>query len=198
MAALDGVAHFAGLTLTQAGAGYSLDASSSGLALVMTSAITVTPAAPNQLIVTLQPPGFIAPKQPFGFTVTAEDPFGNVATAFHGIVTAALATNPNHNKLSGTLSVQASAGVATFTSATLRKTGRGYALTLTTNGLPGVTTSAFKVGHGPTALRQKTSLPGHFRLTSARRDGARSGTSRRVGVSGSHGRLARHGESCSR
>src|SRR5262249_31071750 len=105
--ALNGVARFAGLTLTQAGAGYSLDASSRGLAAARTSALTVTPAARSQLVVTLQPPGTIAPKQPFGFTVTAEDPFGNVATAFHGIVSAALATNPNHNKLGGTLGVQA-------------------------------------------------------------------------------------------
>jgi hypothetical protein len=58
--------------------------------------------------------------------------------------------------------------VATFTGATLKKTGRGYALTLTTNGLPSLTTSAFKVGRGPTALRQKTSLPAHSRLTRPR------------------------------
>ena len=164
VAALDGVARFSGLTLTRAGDGSRLDVSSGGLAAAMTTAFTVAPAAPSHLVVTIQPPGTIAPRQPFGFTVAAEDPFGNVVTGFNGLVTAALATKSNHNKLSGTLTVQASAGIATFTNASLKKTGRGYALTLTTNGLPGSTTSAFKVGRGPTALRAKTRLPGHSRL----------------------------------
>jgi hypothetical protein len=163
--AIDGVARFPGLTLTRAAAGYALDVSSDGLAAARTSAFTVVPAAPSQLVVTLQPPASVSLKQPFGFTVAAEDPFGNVTTDFHGLVTAALATNPNHNKLDGTLTVQAIAGVATFTDATLKKTGRGYALTLTTSGLPAATTSAFKVSRGPAALREKTRLEEHSRST---------------------------------
>jgi hypothetical protein len=164
VAAIDGVARFSGLTLTRAGAGYALDVSGGGLAAARTSAFTVSPAAPSQLVVTIQPPGSVVPKQPFGFTVAAEDPFGNVATGFNGTITAALATNPNHNKLGGTLTVRATAGIATFTNATLKKTGRGYALTMTTNGLPGATARAFKVSRGLTALREKIRFPGHFRL----------------------------------
>src|SRR5262249_20898446 len=142
-----------------------LDVSSDGLAAARTSTFSVVPAAPSQLVVTLQPPAAVSLKQPFGFTVAAEDPFGNIATDFHGLVTAALATNPNHNKLDGTLTVQAIAGVATFTDATLKKTGRGYALTLTASGLPGAATSAFKVSRGPAALREKARLEGHSRST---------------------------------
>jgi hypothetical protein len=165
VAPIDGLAHFPGLTLTRAGAGYALDVSSGGLAAARTSAFTILPAAPSQLVVTIQPPAAVSLKQPFGFTVAAGDPFGNVATGFHGLVTAVLATNPNHNKLDGTLTVEAIAGVATFTDATVKKSGRGYALTLTTSGLPAATTSAFKVSRGPTALRKKTAYPGHSRST---------------------------------
>ena len=128
------------------------------------STFIVTPATPSQLVVTAQPPGNVGPKQPFGFTVAVEDRFGNVATSSEGGVTAALATNPGHNKLGGTLTVQASGGVAVFSNASLKKTGRGYAIKLTTNGLPSVTTSAFKVTRTPAAVRARTKLPGHPHL----------------------------------
>ncbi|HZW33685.1 MAG TPA: hypothetical protein VFF52_23390, partial [Isosphaeraceae bacterium] len=164
VAAIGGVARVSGLTLTRAGAGSVLEVSSGGLAATRTSVFNVVAAAPSQLVVTIQPPGNLAPRQPFGLAVAAEDPFGNVATGFDGVVTAVLATDPNHNKLGGTLTVQSNSGLATFTNLTLKKTGRGYALRLTTNGLPGATTSAFKVSRGPVALRERTKVPVPFRL----------------------------------
>ena len=48
----EGVANFSGLTLTKAASGYTLGVSSSGLGRATSSAITVTPAAATQLVIT--------------------------------------------------------------------------------------------------------------------------------------------------
>ncbi len=61
-------------------------------------------------------------------TVQAEDSSGNLITSFNGTVTVALANNPGGATFGGTLSVQASGGVATFSGLTLNKAASGYTL----------------------------------------------------------------------
>jgi hypothetical protein len=51
LSASDGVAAFAGLTLTQAASGYTLRASSNRLGSAATSPVTVTPASPAQVAI---------------------------------------------------------------------------------------------------------------------------------------------------
>ena len=53
--AIDGVASFSGLTLSQLGSGYTLAVSSNGLTGATSSAITVIPVPPQELAITLQP-----------------------------------------------------------------------------------------------------------------------------------------------
>jgi hypothetical protein len=72
--AQSGVATFSDLTLDKADIGYTLLVTASGLASATTDAITVTPAAASQLVVTTQPPASVVAGSGFGLVVSAEDP----------------------------------------------------------------------------------------------------------------------------
>ncbi len=89
-----GVATFSGLTLTKAATGYTLAVSSSGLSGATSSAITVTPAAATQLVITQQPPASVAVNSSFGLLVAVEDTYGNVVTSASNKVKVALDNNP--------------------------------------------------------------------------------------------------------
>ena len=79
--ASQGLATFSGLTLTTAATGYTLAVSSSGLSGATSSAITVTPAAATQLVISQQPPASVVVNSPFGLQATIEDAYGNVVTS---------------------------------------------------------------------------------------------------------------------
>ncbi len=140
-----GVAAFSGLTLTKAASGYTLGVSSSGLTGATSSAITVTPAAATQEVITQQPPASVVVNTGFGLQASVEDAYGNVVTSASNTVKLALANNPTGAKLGGTLSVKASKGVATFSGLTLNKVGTGYTLALSSSGLTGATSSPITV-----------------------------------------------------
>jgi hypothetical protein len=109
--------------------------------------LSVAPAAATRLAVTTQPPAVIAPGAGFGLAVSAEDPFGNVATPFTGGVSITLAGNPGGAVLGSTLTVNAVNGVATFGAVTLDKAGSGYTLQASSSGLASATTNAFNVAN---------------------------------------------------
>ena len=94
ISASSGIAIFSGLTLNKVGGGYTLGATSGTLAAATSNAISVTPGAATQLLITSEPPATVTAGAGFGFTVTAEDANGNVATGFSGSETVALAGNP--------------------------------------------------------------------------------------------------------
>jgi subtilase family serine protease len=123
-----GTATFSNLTLTRAASGYTLMVTAAGLSPVMTSAITVTPAAPSRLVVVTEPPANVNLGAPFGLTVAVEDNFGNVETAYRGIVTASLASGPSVGPLGGTLAVTVNGGEANFFNLRLNKAGTGYSI----------------------------------------------------------------------
>ncbi len=141
----NGVATFSGLTLNKVDAGYTLSLTSGTLAAVITSAIAVTPSTASQLVVTTQPPASVTAGAGFALTVTAEDKFGNVATAFTGSVTVALDSNPTGTTLGGTLTLTAVKGVAAFTGLKLNLVATGYTLQATTTGLTTAVTGALSV-----------------------------------------------------
>jgi hypothetical protein len=142
---VDGVASFSGLTLDAAGSGYSIQATAGNLASATTNSFNVNAAAATKLIVTAQPQSSVTAGAGFGFTVAAEDRFGNVATSFDGNVTVALNGNPGQSTLGGTTTVMANNGLATFSGMTLNKSGNGYTLQATSTGLSSATTNAFGV-----------------------------------------------------
>ena len=143
--ASNGVATFSGLTLNKAASSYTLYTSGGGFGWGVTNTFSVTPAAATQLVVTQQPPSTVKVNTGFGFQASIEDQYGNVVTTAANSVSVALANNPTGAKLGGTLSVNASQGVATFSGLTINKTGSGYTLGVTSSGLTAAVTTAINV-----------------------------------------------------
>ena len=135
--ASNGVATFSGLTLNKAASGYTLDGLRQRPRRGVTSAITVTPAAATQLVITQQPPASVKVNTGFGLQASIEDQYGNVVTSATNTVSVAFANNPTGATLGGTLSVTASQGVATFSGLTINKAGSGYTLQVSSSGLSG-------------------------------------------------------------
>jgi photosystem II stability/assembly factor-like uncharacterized protein len=77
--------------------------------------------------------------------VTLEAMGGNIATDSTAPVTLAIGNHAGGGTLMGTLTVNASAGVATFTDVHLDTIGAGYTLVATAPGYAGATSSAFDV-----------------------------------------------------
>src|SRR5206468_8138236 len=88
-----------------------------------------------------------------------EDVYGNVVTTASGSVSVALASNPTGATLGGTLTVNASQGVASFTNLTINKTGSGYTLRVSSSGLTSATSNPINVtknGRAPSTLNPAT------------------------------------------
>jgi hypothetical protein len=88
------------------------------------------------LIVTTQPPTFVAPGKPFGMTVKVVDAFGNVVSDYQGRVTLSLPWWFDA-ALGGTTTVAAKNGVAYFTGLTIVRPGV-YIIQVSID--PGITT----------------------------------------------------------
>jgi alpha-tubulin suppressor-like RCC1 family protein len=77
--------------------------------------------------------------------VVVQDAFGSTVTAATNAVTIALGENPGEGALSGTLTVSATQGVATFTNLRIDRPGSGYTLVANAAGLGGATSALFAV-----------------------------------------------------
>ena len=151
VAAVAGVATFPGISIDKVGTGYTLAATASGLAGSTSAAFDVTPAAAAALEFGQQPTNVaadaaIAP----AVTVRLLDAFGNLTTSTAN-VTVAIGTNPSAGTLSGTTTVAAVSGIATFSTLSINKVGVGYTLTAASGALTGATSAAFNVTHGTPA-----------------------------------------------
>jgi hypothetical protein len=160
-AAVNGVATFTGLSLERAAAGYTLSASSAGLAGATSAAFAVTAGPASRVAFSTQPGGGSAgaawSQQPI---VTVEDALGNRITASTASVTLALAANPGGGALSGTATVAAVNGVATFTGLSIDRAAAGYALSASSSGLASETSAAFTITPGAASRLAFTTQPG--------------------------------------
>src|SRR4029077_7604256 len=149
MAAVAGVATFGNLIIDKAGTGYTLTTSATGLTGQPSASFTISPAAANKLVFTVQPASVTAgaPITP-AVQVTAQDGLGNTVTSFTAAVTVALGNNPGAGALGGTTSVTAVAGVATFPGLSVDKVGTGYTLTAAATGLTTASSTVFNVTPG--------------------------------------------------
>ena len=149
MTASAGVATFSNLSINNAGAGYTLTVSATGLTGATSSVFNVTAGAAAKLAFTVQP-GNVAAASSIApsVTVSIEDTLGNVVTTANNSVSIAIGTNPSSGTLNGTTPVTAAAGVATFSNLSINKVGTGYTLTASATGLTGSTSSAFNVTAG--------------------------------------------------
>lgn len=121
-------------------------ASLAGTSSSLTFAASAGTTAPTRLEFTVQPSD-VGPEATITppVEVMVRDGFGTTATGFTGTVTVALAANPAGATLSGTTSVPAVAGMATFSDLVLDKVGAGYALAASAAGLTADTSGSFDV-----------------------------------------------------
>lgn len=158
-ATVAGVATFGDLTINKSGTGFTLLASSPGLSNVLSGAFNVLPSE-TALVFTTQPTNTIAGSviaPPV--VVTVLDAFANPDASFTGAITVAIGTNPSNGVLGGTLTVNAVAGVATFSDLSIDKPGTGYTLVANAPALPGATSAPFNVSAGNVAQLVCASQP---------------------------------------
>ncbi len=127
VAAVAGVASFSGLAIDSAGTNYTLTATSAGTTNGTSTTFDISAGTASQLAFTTQPPVNTAAGSGFGATVTARDNQGNRATTFTGSVTVAITggTGLGNAHLTGTTTVAAVAGVATFSGLAIDRRLRG-------------------------------------------------------------------------
>jgi large repetitive protein len=121
----------------------------------------------NRLAFTVEPVNAAvgAPITP-AVEVQIQDGSGNPVTSATNPITISLGTNPSNAALAGTTTVNAVAGVATFSNLNINKPGSGYTLTATsTSGLTGTTSSPFDVVNASstttiTSISPRTSVVG--------------------------------------
>ncbi len=160
VSAVAGVATFNSLSLDKTGTGYTLAAASTGLSGATSGAFNVTPGAATKLVYSAQPSTVLAGAaiSP-AVVVQVQDAASNVVTSAGNAVTIAIGTNPGGSTLGGTVTVNAVAGVATFSTLSLNKVGTGYTLAASSGGLTGATSAAFNVNPGAAAALAVTSQP---------------------------------------
>ena len=145
MSAVSGTATFSALNIDKAGTGYSLIASSTGLTSATTSVFNITAGAPAKLALITQPSNAVAGVaiSP-AVTLQVQDAAGNL-TSSTASVSMAIGTNPGTSTLSGTATINAVAGVATFSTLSLNKASTGYTLSASSSGLTSATSSTFNI-----------------------------------------------------
>ena len=144
MMAVDGIATFTDLNVGTVGSGYTLAVTSPGLTGATSTAFVVNPGPAAKLLITTEPASTVPAGSQFGFVITAEDQYGNLATSFNGTETIALLSGPSGAVLTGANSATATAGVATASGLILTKTG-SYTLQVSGTGLTPATTTSITV-----------------------------------------------------
>jgi hypothetical protein len=158
----NGVATFAGLSLNKIGVGYTLGAQVTDiqgtddplLHRATSASFSIRAAVASGLAFGIQP-GYNAVNQPLngtnepaGVTVRVVDEFGNLVSDSTASISVALNDNPGNATLSGTATVAAVNGVATFSTLKIDKAATGYSLEahLTDDPAESVVSGKFNVG----------------------------------------------------
>jgi alpha-tubulin suppressor-like RCC1 family protein len=144
--AVNGVATFSNVSTTKFGAGYRLIATAVGVLSATSSAFDVTFGPASQLAFTVQP-ATTAPASSITPAVLVEvrDAFGNTVTTATNAITLAISANAGGGTLSGTTTVAAVNGVATFSNLSINNAGESYSLAATASNLSGATSSSFEI-----------------------------------------------------
>ena len=147
VAAAGGLATFSTLSIDHAAAGYTLGATSGSLTGATSNAFDIVVGAPAKLVFGQQPTSAVAGVaiSP-SVTVRILDAGNNLVTSASNSISIAIQNNAGGGSLSGTLSHNASGGIATFNDLSIDKAGTGYTLSATGVG-PGVTSTTFNISH---------------------------------------------------
>ncbi|HZH79981.1 MAG TPA: hypothetical protein VFD68_01675, partial [Gemmatimonadales bacterium] len=147
VAAVGGIATFVQLSVNVAATGYTLTADASGFAQVTSVPFDVLVGPPTHVDFGAHPHDEVAGAiigTPF-VRLRVEDAGGNLVTTATNQVSVALGANPGGGTLSGTTTVNAVGGLATFNDLTIDKVGVGYTLVFSSPGLIGQTSEAFNI-----------------------------------------------------
>lgn len=123
-----------------------------------TDAVTVASAATSRLVFTTPPPISVAVGASFGSVVSVLDSASHTDTTFGGAVTIAISTGYGTAgaHLSGTTTVNAVKGVATFAGLSIDSAGSGYRLDATAPGVTIGRSPIFTIAAGPLSLSRST------------------------------------------
>jgi hypothetical protein len=147
--AASGVATFADLTITTAGTGYTLRATSDQLPAVISTPFNVLPASEAKLVFAVQPSNVLAGTSITpGVELLVEDQFGNVVPSATDAITMSIGTGPAGAVLKGTTTRSAVSGESTFGDLSLAKAGIDYSLVASAVGLTSATSGPFIVSPG--------------------------------------------------
>jgi CSLREA domain-containing protein/uncharacterized repeat protein (TIGR01451 family) len=124
-------------------------------------AFEVQPGTPHHLVFSVQPSNTNA-----GATITPAVQVqivdaGNGPTTSTADVTLAIGTNPGGGTLSGTTTIAAVGGTATFSNLSIDNTGVGYTLTASSTGLIGTTSNPFNI-FSPASVSGTKTVTGSF------------------------------------
>ncbi len=158
--ASSGVATFGGCKIDKAGTGYTLTSTATGLTSAISNGFTITPGTATKLGYSQQPTAVVAGTaiSP-AVLVAVQDASGNTVTSSSATVTVAISTNPGGGTLSGTLSMNADNGVATFADLSINKSGTSYKITAASPGLTNGVSAAFNVTAGAAVQLANTQQP---------------------------------------
>ena len=146
MNASSGIATFNNLVIDAAGGPYTLTAGSNGLTSATSTGITISAGTATKLVITSGPPATGTAGSPFGLVVQVEDANNNLITSSNASVTIG-SNSSTSGSVSGTLTVSASGGVATFNNLILVTSG-SYTLTASSGTLTSATSSSITIGAG--------------------------------------------------
>src|SRR5206468_2145906 len=157
--AVSGVATFSTLSINNAGNGYTLLASASGLTGTTSASFNITAPPATNLAFTTQPQSTQAGQTMPAVRVTARDASGNTVTSYTGLITVALGANPGGGTLSGTTSVNAVNGVATFSKLSIIALHDALPILASASGLTGTTSASFNITAPPATNLAFTTQP---------------------------------------
>ena len=144
--AINGIASFSGLFMEQAGAGYTITATSAALTQAISTAYAIAHAPPTA-VAFVAPPANDTAGSLLGIVARIRDRFGNTATSATDVVRLRLVAAPAGGVLFGDTAVAAVAGVATFATANIHLAGAGYLLRAVTAGIDSVASAPFTITH---------------------------------------------------
>jgi hypothetical protein len=141
-----GVATFDNLSIDASGIGYTIQATNVGLTTGTSNAFNIGTGAPTQVGFIVEPSnvGIGTPISP-PVKIAIQDAGGNTVASATNSVTVAFGNNPGSGVLSGTLTRNAVAGVATFSDLSVDVGGTGYTLVASSGSLASDTSAAFDV-----------------------------------------------------
>ncbi len=153
----NGFAGFDGCQINKTGSGYSLTATATDLASAVSNVFDVNGTA-SKLAVVTQPNSAVAGATLAPIVVVIQDSSGNLVVDSTATVT--MTINKNIASMSGTFTVDAIDGVATFSDLAIVSAAASYRLTMTSTGLKSTNTATFDVTPGAATQLAFSKQPG--------------------------------------